>query len=161
MWLCCAQRLSASRMNGPPADALNLVAILACSTPFGITDEWTRSATVVRSTATSCAQRLSASRMNGPPAGRGFAHRRFRAQRLSASRMNGQSAGTAVRGALPCAQRLSASRMNGPSVRATTHSEVLGAQRLSASRMNGLAVEPQGADLTHVHSVLNAFRHHG
>ena len=36
-----AQRLSASRMNGPQAFVDAVGASEVCSTPFGITDEWT------------------------------------------------------------------------------------------------------------------------
>ena len=176
-----------------------------CSTPFGITDEWTRS--IARwPSRWPCAQRLSASRMNGPPDAPAWTRASMGAQRLSASRMNGLSvSGSPITAAGTCstpfgitdewtnggwedsyprivcstpfgitdewttgeartgrccsgAQRLSASRMNGQARGARTRLAIRCAQRLSASRMNGLMVIPRVV-LDNV--VLNAFRHHG
>ena len=59
-----AQRLSASRMNGPRRGWPWCCSGSACSTPFGITDEWTGPSHAPPAAAWR-AQRLSASRMNG------------------------------------------------------------------------------------------------
>ena len=62
-----AQRLSASRMNGPGSPVFIMTAN-TCSTPFGITDEWTLHRRLPHRLGER-AQRLSASRMNGHGAG--------------------------------------------------------------------------------------------
>ena len=106
-----AQRLSASRMNGRAALS-GLPTARRCSTPFGITDEWTPRARRPGHQPR-CAQRLSASRMNGHASRATWARPTACAQRLSASRMNGPSWSRGPTRAWCCAQRLSASRMNG------------------------------------------------
>ena len=138
----CAQRLSASRIISVPEHGQHLLSLLGCSTPFGITDYFGRSAGRTPPTGWSGAQRLSASRIIsvaglGPgecaliscstPFGitdyfgllRAPPHELLwkRAQRLSASRIISDLPCHPPPPGDTCAQRLSASRIISGSAR--------------------------------------------
>ena len=132
--------------------------IVACSTPFGITD-YIGCPRSPGAAGRSGAQRLSASRIISV-GGRLVAVPDCRgAQRLSASRIISGRPRVGRRRLCTCAQRLSASRIISVDSQVFFVHESPRAQRLSASRI--ISASTGARPRLRFARVLNAFRHHG